>query len=83
MNKNENSLNNYLMLLYGEKDIRYEIKISSRKKIEEGSTFQRLLANLENNYKIDDTAFEEIQDKTVKITTYDNRNGSEIETVWF
>ena len=79
----EGNLNNYLMLLYGEKDIRYEIKISSRKKIEEGSTFQRLLANLENNYKIDDTAFEEIQDKTVKITTYDNRNGSEIETVWF
>lgn len=83
LEKNREKLNNYLILLYGEKDIRYEIKISSKKKIEEGSTFQRLLANLENNYKIDDTAFEEIQDKTVKITTYDNRNGSEIETVWF
>ena len=65
------------------KDIKFEIRLSSKKKIEEGSTFQRLLANLENNYQIDDTAFEDNQDKTIKITIYDNRVGKEIETVWF
>ena len=27
--------------------------------------------------------FENNKDKTVKITTYDNRDGSEIETLWF
>ncbi len=83
LRKNKQSLNNYLMLLYGEKDIKFEIRLSSKKKIEEGSTFQRLLANLENNYQIDDTAFEDNQDKTIKITIYDNRVGKEIETVWF
>lgn len=83
LNKNEKNLNNYLMLLYGEKDIKYEIKISSKKKIEQGSTFQRLLANLGNNYEIEDTAFENKQDKTIKITTYDNRDGNEIATAWF
>ncbi len=83
LRKNKQSLNNYLMLLYGEKDIKFEIKLSSKKEIQEGSTFQRLLANLENNYQIDDTAFEDNQDKTIKITIYDNRVGKEIETVWF
>ena len=72
-----------MISLFGEKDIKYEIKITSKKKIEEGSTLQRLLVNLGNHYEIDDTAFENNKDKTVKITTYDNRDGSEIETLWF
>ena len=71
------------MLLYDEEDIKYEIKISSKRKIEEGSTLQKLLANIGNNYQIDDTAFEKNKDKTIKITTYDNRTGKEIDTVWF
>lgn len=83
LSDSESRLVRYLMLLYGEKDIRYEIKIASKKKIIEGSTFQRLLGNLGNNYQIDDIAFESHKDKTVKITTYDNRNGCEITTVWF
>ncbi len=80
---NEKNINNYLMLLYGEQDISYEIKISSTKKIEEGSYLQKLLSNLENNYKIDDEAFENNKEKTIKITTWDNRTGQEIKTVWF
>ncbi len=83
LKENKKELNNYLISLFGEKDIKYEIKITSKKKIEEGSTLQRLLVNLGNHYEIDDTAFENNKDKTVKITTYDNRDGSEIETLWF
>lgn len=78
---NEKNLNNYLMLLYGEQDIKYEIKISSKKEID--GILQKLLSNIGNNYQIDDTDFEENQNKTVKITTYDNRNGNLIRTVWF
>lgn len=83
LKKNKDKINNYLMLLYGEEDISYEIKISSKKAIKEGSVLQKLLANLENNYQIDDTAFKENRDKTIKITTYDNRNNKLIQTVWF
>ena len=83
LEKNKKNLNNYLMLLYDEEDIKYEIKISSKRKIEEGSTLQKLLANIGNNYQIDDTAFEKNKDKTIKITTWDNRTGEEIDTVWF
>lgn len=80
---NKKDLNNYLMLFYGEKDIKYEIKISSKRKIEENSTLKNLLENIDNNYEIDDTVFEEKQDKTIKITTWDSRDGKEIQTVWF
>jgi len=80
---NNKNINNYLMLLYGEKDISYEISISSKQEIIEGSTFQKLLKNLDNNYKIDDSAFIENQNKTVKITAYDNRTKEQIEVVWF
>ena len=83
LEKNKKNLNNYLMLLYDEEDIKYEIRISSKRKIEEGSTLQKLLANIGNNYQIDDTAFEKNKDKTIKITTWDNRTGEEIDTVWF
>ena len=83
LEKNKKSLKNYLMLLYGEDDIKYEIKISSSKKIEEGTTLYELLTNIDNNYSIDDTAFEENKNKTIKITTWDNRTGEEIDTVWF
>lgn len=83
LEKNKKSLKNYLMLLYGEEDIKYEIKISSSKEIEEGTTLYELLENIDNNYQIDDTAFEENKDKTIKITTWDNRTGEEIDTVWF
>ncbi len=79
----EKYLNNYLMLLYGEEDIKYEITISGKRKIEEGSTLKYLLENLNNNYKINDDAFKEKTDKTIKITTYDNRDGKLINTVWF
>lgn len=71
------------MLLYGENGIRYEIDISSKKTIEEGSILQQLLENLNNNYKINNDAFVEHQDKAIKITTYDNRNNNVIQTVWF
>ncbi len=83
LEENKKNLNNYLMLLYDEEDIKYEIKISSKRKIEEGSTLQKLLANIGNNYQIDDTVFDKNKDKTIKITTYDNRTGKEIDTVWF
>ena len=71
------------MLLYDEEDIKYEIKISSKRKIEEGSTLKNLLENIGNNYQIDDSSFEKNKDKTIKITTWDNRTGEEIDTVWF
>ena len=71
------------MLLYGENDISYEISISSKIKIEEGSTLQQLLENLNNNYKIDDDEFINNPNKTIKIITKDNRNGKKIATVWF
>ena len=80
---NEKNLNNYLMLLYGEKDIDYKITISSKRKIEEGSTLKNLLENLNNNYMIDDETFVKNKNKTIKITTYDNRTGKEINTIWF
>ena len=83
LEKQENSINNYLMLLYDEKDIKYEIKLSSKKNIENGSVFQELLENLNNNYEIDDEIFKENEDKTVKITTWDNRTGELIKEVWF
>ncbi len=83
LKNNSEELNNYLMLLYGEEDIKYEIKISSTRKINEGTTLYELLKNLDNNYSIDDSAFEENKNKTIKITTWDNRTGEEIDTVWF
>lgn len=83
LEKNKKNLNNYLMLLYDEEDIKYEIKISSKRKIEEGSTLKNLLENIGNNYQIDDSSFEKNKDKTIKITTWDNRTGEEIDTVWF
>ena len=86
LEKHKENLNNYLMLLYDEKDIRYEIKISSRMKIEEDSVLKALLQNLNNNYTIDDDVFnnsEKNKDKTVKITTWDNRTGKLIKEVWF
>lgn len=83
LDKNKDDLNNYLMLLYDENDIEFEIKISSKRVIEDKSIFQMLLANLKNNYEVDDSCFKEHQGKTVKITTYDKRYDSEIATVWF
>lgn len=80
---NTKNLNNYLMLLYNQNNIKYEIKISSKLKIEEGSILQKLLLNINNNYEIDDTVFEGKTEETIKITTWDNRSGKEIQTVWF
>ena len=71
------------MLLYDEKDIKYEIKISSKNKIEKDSVIEALLENLNNNYEVDDEVFKENKDKTVKITTWDNRTGELIKEVWF
>ena len=67
LEENKKNLNNYLMLLYDEEDIKYEIKISSKRKIEEGSTLQKLLANIGNNYQIDDTVFDKNKDKQLKL----------------
>lgn len=72
LEKNKKNFNNYLMLIYGEEDMRYEIKISSTKEIKVGTTLYELLKNLNNNYQIDDTVFEENKNKTIKITTWDN-----------
>ncbi len=83
LKNNERNLNNYLMLLYGEKDIEYEIVISSKKDIKQGSVFQKLLENLDNSYKTNDNVFAEKQNKTIKITTWDKRDDKEISTVWF
>lgn len=83
LEENKEKLENYLICLYEEKDIKYEIKISSRKKIEEGTVIYNLLKNIGSNYQIDDSAFETNKDKTVKITTWDNRNGTLIDTVWW
>lgn len=81
LNKNKKNLNNYLMLLYGEEDIKYEITISSKLEIKEGSTLYNLLNNLNDNYIIKHSAFD--NGKTIKITTWDNRNGKLISTVWW
>lgn len=83
LKENKKDLNNYLMLLYGEKDIKYEIIISSKRKIQENSTLKKVLNNIENNYQINDDTFVNKENKTVKITTWDNRTGKEIDTVWF
>jgi len=83
LKEQEKNLNNYLMLLYDEKDIRYEIKISSKKEIKNGTILDELLENLNNNYEVDDDAFKEKKDKTIKITTWDNQSGEKIDTVWF
>lgn len=80
---NLGNLDNFLMLLYNENDIKYEIRISSKKKIEEGSRLQKLLKNINNNYVIDDKVFEHNNDKTVKINLYDSRDNHLIKTVWF
>lgn len=83
LKKNKTNLNNYLMLLYGEDDISYDIKISSKRQIEDGSVLQQLLKNLNNNYEISDDEFVSNANKTIKITIKDNRNGKVIDTVWF
>ena len=86
LKKNNTKLNNYLMLLYDEQDIKYEITLSTKVKIEEESTFEQLLKNINNNYKVSDKVFKESKDnknKTINIKTYDNRNGELIEEVWF
>jgi len=82
LKSNSKTLNNYLMLLYEEEDIKYEIKISSKKQIKEKSTLYYLLENLGNNYEIDDEAFKDKKDKTIKITLKDPY-GSIIDTVWW
>ena len=71
------------MLLYNEKDIRYEITIKNKEELEKNTTFQSLLSNLENHYQIDEDTFQMMQDKMIKITTYDNRSGDKIKTIWF
>ncbi len=81
--ENNKVLNNYLMLLCEEKDISCKIEISSNKENLEGSTLQQLLMKLENKYEINDREFEGKEDKTVKITTYDDRTGKEIATRWY
>lgn len=80
---NENNLNNYIMLLYGEKDINYKIEISSRLDIQNEEVLKKLLENINNNYTINDEVFKDKQEKTIKITTYDSRNSKEIGVVWF
>lgn len=83
LKNNKDNLNNYLMLLYGEKDIKYEIKISSKREIKEETTLYNLLENLGNNYRIDDSVFEDKEDKTIKITTWDKRDSSLINKLWW
>ena len=80
------NINNYLILLYGEKDIKYKIELSSKMKIEKGSILEQLLENLDNKYEINDEVLkndEKHKDNTIKITTWDNRNGKVIREVWF
>ena len=83
LKSNNTNLNNYLMLLYEEYDISYEIKISSTLEIEDESVLQQLLENLGNNYEINDSVFVEQEEKTIQIKTWDNRTGEEIGVVWF
>lgn len=79
---NRENLNNYLMLLYDEEDIEYEITLSSELEIEEDSVFEQLLENLDNNYVIDDSDFED-NDYTIHVVTYDSRTGELSDDVWF
>ena len=81
LKENEKYPANYLMLLYNEHDIKYDIFISNTSEM--SFTRKELLKNLDNNYKIDDEIFKDNKDKTMKITTYDNRNGNKISDVWF
>ena len=55
-------------------------------KIEKGSILEQLLENLDNKYEINDEVLkndEKHKDNTIKITTWDNRNGKVIREVWF
>ena len=79
---NNKDLQKYLMLLYDD-DFKFDIKIKSTVKIEEGSTLSELLKNLNNDYEIDDTAFKNAKDKNIKITVYDKRDNKKIDEVYF
>lgn len=82
LNANSKNLNRYLMLLYGEEDIKYEIKIANKEVIEKNSTLSYLLENLGNNYEIDSEAFKDKRHKKIKITLKD-QYGEIIDTVWW
>lgn len=83
LKKNTEKLENYLMLLYNEDDIGYEIKVSNKMKVEEDSVLQKLLENIDNNYEIDDKSFLGKEDKNINIRTWDKRNGETLEEIWF
>lgn len=89
LNAHSSNRNNYLMLLYGEDDIKYEIEIKSTLDIEKDFILKNLLENIDNNYTINDKAFEAVKDdnelynKKIKITTWDKRTDKKINTVWF
>ena len=63
----KDNLNEFLMLLYDEDDINYEIKVSSKFDLNINDVTAKLLNNLENNYTIDYGAFSEKPDKFFKI----------------
>jgi len=73
LEKHKDNLNEFLMLLYGERDFDYEIKVSSKFDFEESSVTAKLLHNLGDNYIIDDSAFSEELDKFFKITINDKK----------
>lgn len=83
LNNNTGNLYNILMLLYNEKDIKYDIEISSKREIEKDNTLKYLLRNLNNSYVIKDEIFEQNKDKTIRINLYDVRNNNLIKTIWF
>lgn len=84
LKKYSKNINSLLMLLYDEKDIKYEIVVSSNYVQTKNNIVTKLLENIDNNYIVDDSIFnDDKKDKNVKITLWDSRNNKEIQTVWF
>lgn len=82
--RQEDDRNSYLSLLYYEKDIGYKIQISSSLDIEKDSVLKQLLENINNNYEItEEVIMDEKEEKSMKITTYDNRSGELIKEIYF
>ncbi len=79
----EFSLDNFLMLLYNENDIKYDVKVSSNYNFEENKKIKKLLENLKYNYEINDTVFKDKKNKKILITLYSTDKDKTMKKIWF
>ena len=82
LKENANDLNSYLSLLYDENDIKYEVTITNNYLKKSDEVLKKLLKNLTAKYSVVKNSLDD-ETKNVKIVTYDNRDGSVIQTVYF